>query len=163
MFPNYIRFQHEFRWGDYRSIRSALDIGWNWLEDMNIGHAQLAELRNACARSAPETEDFDTILASAALDAASAACLLLDQIPNAVPEKAVEVSTLARDTVDMYVQVLDNMPANSLGLEERIRLHPLMQKEIERQYFDLDLLSNAWTVNKIAELWRSPQKSNMGI
>ena len=42
--------------------------------------------------------------------------------------------------VDMYVQELENMPANAPDLESRIRLHVMMQQELERQEDDLSAL-----------------------
>ena len=163
MLPNYAAFQRETGWGDFQSPRLALDIGWKWLAGETEATSGIALVRGACDAAAPDTEDFDTILVSAALDAASAACLLLDLLAVADDEKTIEVSTLARDTVDMYVQETEQMQSNAPDLEERIRSHPLMQSEIMRQYSDLQILGIPWTDEELKERWRSPTKSNLGL
>jgi uncharacterized protein YjaG (DUF416 family) len=125
--------------------------------------ANLAGLRTACNVAAPDTEDFDSLLVSPALDAANVASLLLDLLITDAVEKAAEVACLACDTVDMYVQELDEMPPGAPDLEERITLHPLMQAEIARQLEDLETLSGGWQEGELRRRWHSPMRSNIDI
>jgi Protein of unknown function (DUF416) len=84
-------------------------------------------------------------------------------IKDGDPASAVTVSTPSRDTVDMYVQELEQMPTSTQDLEERIRLHPLMQNEIERQYSDLEQLSLGLTTAEARRKWYMPELSNIGL
>ena len=161
MLPNYRAFVREQRWGDVTILRRALDRAWSWLGGEPLTD-DLVGLRRACEAQAPDTEDYDSILVSSALDAANAAALVLDLIQTGDVERAVEVSTLARDTVDMYVQEIAGILPTAADLEERIRLHPLMQEEIARQLADLQLLRGSWTVGQIRH-WFAPEVSNIGI
>ena len=164
MFPNYHAFQQHHGWGDANVLRSGIDYGWSWLTGGGVEAGKGAEdLRNACESQAPDTEDFPSIYVSPALDAASAVTLLLDLIRDGDSTLAVDIATLSRDTVDMYVQELEQMPANSPGLEDRIRLHPLMQVEIERQYNDIEQLSLGVTPAEAKQKWRMPELGSIGL
>ncbi len=53
----------------------------------------------------------------------------------------VEAVTLVHDSVDMYVQELEDMDPADPDLEENILGHELMQNELRRQREDLEFLS----------------------
>jgi len=89
---------------------------------------------------APDTEDFDSVLVSSALDAALATCLLMRAFGDQQTDSIVEVVTLVRDSVDMYVKEMEDMDPADPDLEENILGHELMQKELRRQREDLEFL-----------------------
>lgn len=163
LLPNYRAFVREHSWGDARPLRNALDGAWAWLRGDGLGADGLAALSDACATEAPDTENFDSLLVSPALDAANAASLVADLIITGDKAKAAEVAVLALDTVDMYVQEIAEIPANAPDLEDRIRLHPLMQREISRQLEDIRLLTMQWNEQDLFKRWSSQQTSNIGL
>jgi hypothetical protein len=163
LLPNFRRFSREHGWGNVQPLREALDLAWAWLENGSIDAAAAAELRDACEEQAPNTEDFDSLYVSPALDAANASVAVAKLLVEPEAETAVEVATLARDTVDMYVQEIDGMPANSADLEELIRLHPMMQRELSDQREALEAAISGIAVQQAADRWRSPARSNIDL
>lgn len=90
---------------------------------------------------APDTEDYDSVLVSSALDAAVATSLLMRAFNDQQTDTIIEAVTLVRDSVDMYVQELEDMDPADPELEEKILAHKLMQEELRRQREDLEFLS----------------------
>jgi uncharacterized protein YjaG (DUF416 family) len=81
----------------------------------------------------PNTEEYDTILSSFALDACtsiySCICFLLDQ----ETENIIDTAIYARDTVDMFIQENDDMELNDMLFEVKIENNYFMKLEKERQ------------------------------
>lgn len=139
LLPNYQAFTAQVGWGQPQTLRRALDLAWQVLVGAwSPTEKELASLEQDVISCEPETEDFDTVLVSSALDAACCAGHVLALVRSGEPDEMVAVASLARDTVDMYVQEAESMPPQAPDLEERIRLHPLMQAELQHQ---ADLLS----------------------
>ena len=143
MLPNYERFSAETGFGDASVLKRALDAAWTWVESEELPH-DLTALREACERQAPNTEQFRSPYTSAALDAANAAAATLDAIVNPGESRSSEVASLARDTVDLFVQELLNLDSNAADFEKAILRHDLMQRELRRQREDLEALMK-WT------------------
>lgn len=165
LLPNYVAFQNQERWGDVSVLRRCLDCGWRALAGEHVPEGEADTLRRRIQAEAPDTEDFETILVSSALDAACAAELVLDLLKPAETEGAFAILSLCRDTVDMYVQEQLALDPADPQLEEKIRLHPLMQRELRRQADDLARLA-AYGQAMIDELrrdWRAPARSNLDL
>ncbi len=143
MVPNYDRFTADSGFGDPKVLRRGIDAAWSCLELARVPDA-LKSLRALVEQQAPNTEEFSSPFTSAALDAANAVASLLDAVNEPDGADPIEVASLARDTVDLYVQEIENLDPNDGGLEDAIRCHPLMQAELRRQRDDLDYLER-WT------------------
>lgn len=139
MVPNYNHFTADSGFGDSLALRRGVDAAWSWLES-NRAPDHLKAVRERVEQQVPDTEGFSSPFTSAALDAANAVASMLDAVSQPEGADAVEVASLARDTVDLYVQEIENLDPNDLGLEEAIRRHPLMQAELLRQREDLAYL-----------------------
>jgi hypothetical protein len=140
-FPaNYQRFSAETGFGDVSILRNALDTAWTWIESGRL-LGNLAELREACEQQAPDTEQFRSLYTSAALDAANVAAIILEALERPDEARPVDVASLARDTVDLFVQERMNLDPNAPGFEEAILRHNLMQSELRRQREDLEALT----------------------
>jgi hypothetical protein len=163
MLPSYQHFSREHGWGNTSVLRKTLDLGWAWLESGIVDKDSVAKLQEACANEAPHTEDFDSLYVSPALDAANAAANVAKLLLRADAETTVEIATFARDTVDMYVQELEKMPANTLDLEERIQLHPMMQRELKNQQEALSAITAGISPRDASRRWRSPKRSNIDL
>ncbi|WP_437777121.1 DUF416 family protein [Sorangium sp. So ce1097] len=165
LYPNYVAFKRETGWGEPDALRKGLDLVWGVLEGFGPIHDSVCSAREEVQRAEPDTEDFATILVSSALDAAASVGLILKFIEEGGIEKIVEIASLCRGTVDMFVQDQDSLDPNDLKLEERILKHRLMQLELERQRDDvMALRSFSGLSTEIARLrgsWRNPQMSNI--
>lgn len=143
MVPNYDRFTADSGFGDAQILRHGIDATWSWLES-DRAPDDLKSVRARIEQQMPNTEDFSSPFTSAALDAANAVASLLDALSEPDGADPVEVASLARDTIDLYVQEIDDLDPNDRELEDAIRRHPLMQAELRRQRDDLTHLER-WT------------------
>lgn len=141
MLPNYRSFQVDTGYGDVAPMRNALDAVWKWIED---GRAvpDLAVLASACEQQSPDTAEFLSIYTSAALDAATATAATLEALADATAKSVIDVASLARDTIDLFVQETEGLDPNDANLERRIIEHRLMQSELRTQKESLALLRN---------------------
>lgn len=163
LLPNYVAFTRESNWGNQQPLHHALNRLWEYVDGGELSSQEAEKLASACEAVAPHSDDFGTQLGSAAQDAAFAICSVLDFLKTSEGEKIAQASYYAMATVDMYVQELEDMPANDPSLEETIRLHPIMQEELQRQEDDLVLLGGDWNASDLAAKWRSPESSNIGM
>ena len=127
----------------------------------------LSELRRQCDAAAPDTEDFDSLIVSPALDASSAALSLLEYLNTSDLSRVGEVAALCCDSVDMYVQEIDGLNPGSKTLEADILKHPLMQRELKRQRDDLQRLGGLSltreAIESVRAAWGRPEMSNLDL
>jgi Uncharacterized protein conserved in bacteria len=166
MLPNFSQFVADVGCGSAEPLRRALDTTWEWVTTAAVP-IDLVELREACERLAPDTGRFKSPLTSAALDAANATAAVLDSLESNDAEKAVEVASLARDTVDLYVQALLNLDPGDVGFESKILSHPLMQSELARQHEDLMYLRTIGRerfaeAGKVRQKWANSVRGSLG-
>jgi uncharacterized protein len=140
MIPNYRHFSAETGFGNVSALRGAFDAAWIWIESKRLPD-NIAELREACEQQAPDTERFRSPYTSAALDAANVAAIVLEGLERPDEARPVDVASLARDTVDLFVQERMNLDPNAPGFEEALLRHSLMQRELRRQREDLEVLT----------------------
>jgi hypothetical protein len=166
LLPNYVDFSSREHFGNPRVLRESLDFAWDHVGARSSA-IRVADLIEKCLEVTPDTDDFHMISASAALNAGASACSVLSMLEDSSAARAIEVATLARDTVDMFVQVRDNMPPNDAEIESKIADHPLMQEEVRRQKECLDLLSvlseEELDIDELRRKWSCLETSNIGI
>ena len=91
---------------------------------------------------------------------------LLELIASDDSDLAVEIAEHAVDTIDRYIQDLEDMSPFDLHREERIRDHPLMHTEVRTQLEDLELIRNDTSPEVISRLRRTrrdPPRSSIGL
>jgi uncharacterized protein YjaG (DUF416 family) len=170
MFSNYVAFKRVAKWGDEQPLRNALDELWKHLEGQAMSELAAKQLIENCERVTPDADEFVSVLVGPAQDACFSICCVLDYVRQGNVERIAQVSAFAIDTLDGYVQEL--MDGISKGYkafpksqerEERIRLHPLMQRELARQDADLKLLATNPDLKMLKSQWRAPAKSNIDL
>ena len=120
--------------------QDCLEQGWQHL----VGTTELQDyqaLAKACLDSAPDTEDFDHIFTSAALDAALSIHHLMMFLSDHSVDHVAETAGLARDTVHLFVGLKEAPRPYSLT-NEQLNGHRLVQRELGRQRDDLIFLEN---------------------
>jgi len=78
----------------------------------------------------------------------------------------IEIATFSRDTIDMYVQVIEKLDAADPQLNEKIGQHPLMLEELRKQKNDVEKLTQIITrteLNQFREYATHPERSNIGL
>lgn len=124
-------------WGNPRLLVSALDEVWAFLSGHGSAPSRFETLARECADAAPDTEEFSSLYTSSALDAASSLVETLRCGLDGEPLRAVQVARSATDSVDMYIQMRDNLSPSGSAMEDAIANDPLMRHEIEKQKADL--------------------------
>jgi uncharacterized protein len=142
LLPNYRAFSLMENWGDVHILERSLDVVWQFLSGVEVKTGQIHKLKEQCEKVTPDTEDFSSLFTSAALDAASAVCETLTCCLNADAERVAGVGSLARDTIDMFIQVHDELDYSDQDFEAKILRHPLMIEELEKQRQDIESLSS---------------------
>lgn len=80
---------------------------------------------------APYPHIFPTVLASSALDACTATFEVLSYCVDRKDGHLAAALTAASDTIDMYVQLVENLDVADPMFESKIAGHPLMRQEVE--------------------------------
>lgn len=148
LLPNYEAFSRLEQWGEPTILRSALDEVWRSLEATSLTPERLHDLQAQCEAVLPDTEDFTSLYTSAALDAGVAILETLACCRDGDPQRAATVASLARDTVDMYVQQKDHLDYADPEFEQKIAAHPLMIRELRKQREDLEELRTATALDR---------------
>jgi len=139
MLPNYLTFSSETGYGDVTRLNRGLAEVWRWVET-NQAPTNVDALVQACEQQNPDTAEFSSIYTSAALDAANSIAATLEALGEATEDRAIEVASFARDTVDLFVQQWNDLDPNDSEIERRIVESPLMQSELKMQRHCLDRL-----------------------
>jgi len=167
MFRNYLACKQKIKWGDEQPLQKALDELWKYVEGQAMAKSTAKKMYEACEAVAPNSDDFSEMLTTLAQDACFAICCVLEYVMQENPEHIAQASSFVIDTLDFYVQELmdgfSNIPRavpKSLEREERIRLHPLMQRELARQDADLKLLATNPDLGSLKAQWRACQEQH---
>jgi uncharacterized protein YjaG (DUF416 family) len=136
MLPSLIAFSKDTGFDDSCYLR-AKDAAWTALQDGAVDQA----LNQECIRSAPDTETFSHELTSYALNAALAISDIAEFTLDNRMDHVAYVSTLARDSVDLYLNSLESSVVSSPEQDSKIASHPLMQQEQRREEEDIKFLS----------------------
>ena len=142
LLPNYKKFVEVEKWGDFESLRSALNEIWKHVVESKMPQQKISGLIDKCDKITPDAEDFSSIYTSFAIDAGGAIYELLQYCLDGKTKYLVDIASFARDTVDMYIQERDDMDYNLPDFEEQIVNDELMQKELKKQFDDLEVLKN---------------------
>jgi uncharacterized protein YjaG (DUF416 family) len=120
--------------------RQYLNDAWRQLSGKSAD-SEYPQLAQACLDGAPDTENFDHMLTSAALSAALAVSALMSFLADHKVDHAVEAGRLAFDTSALYAESAVKSGPRSLSYDEMIEL-PLVQEELKRQADDLKFLAS---------------------
>jgi uncharacterized protein YjaG (DUF416 family) len=142
LLPLYAAFEKEVGWGDVAALRRGVDQAWRFAKNEPVKQDLIAEVEAQCERAAPETEDFDSPLTSAALSAATAIGAALECVRL---DTGCEAPAMA---------VLDAIYLTLVGPEttsEVSQSHPLLRDELIYQEAELLRLAGNVDVDSIRE------------
>ena len=108
LLPNYTHFTQQLNWGNTVVLRQSLDLIWKHIED-SADIINISELKQEIDANTPNTEDFESELASFALDATTAVYELLNYFESSQLQSIIDISTVSFDTVDMFIQIKENL------------------------------------------------------
>jgi uncharacterized protein YjaG (DUF416 family) len=164
LLPNYAAFQRAAGWGDVNILRKALDLVWSALSNYLVYPKDVRNNISKCEKIAPSSADFEVLLVTAAQDACFATCSLLDFLLDGDVTRITQIAIYATDSIDLFVQEIENLNPRARDLEQKVLAHPLMQKELARQDEDLKFLENALVINEqiICQLRASSDYGGLG-
>ena len=162
LLPNYLAFQKDAEWGDINLIQKALDYAWESLNGIEKSIEEIEVLITSCEKVTPDSENFESLYVSLAQDCVFAICSLLDYLLKSEVDKIVQVATYATDSVDLYVQEIEDMASDDPYLESKILNHKLMQRELETQQKNLQSIEQASLLNSEYLSWLKASWSNNG-
>jgi hypothetical protein len=106
---------------------------------MHISRADFSG--ETCLANAPDTEDYDHPLTSAALNAVLMIAATMDFLSDGNADLVFEVAELARDTAALSAQSTSTTSPRSLTFDEVMR-HPLVRQELHNQVQDLEFVES---------------------
>jgi uncharacterized protein YjaG (DUF416 family) len=168
LLPNYLAFQQDTGWGDVHPVRDALESVWASIRDEVLSHQEIKNITAFCESAVPDSEAFKSLYVTSAQDACFAVCCLLDFLLESDVNKIVQAATYAIDSVDLYVQEIENMPPNDPKLEPKILAHHLMQRELAQQEENLKMIEQTPFLSheflaRLKKSWDNNGKSNLDI
>jgi len=120
-----------------RGVQAKL---WGLLEGNDAAAPFLRVSAKTCEVFAPDTERYDSLYTSSALDAVTIACNVLDYADSHQINLLVDAASMRVDSVDMFLQLSYRMNPSDADFERQLLVHPLMQEELGRQDDDLSFL-----------------------
>jgi uncharacterized protein len=136
MLPSLIAFSKDTGFDDSCYLQ-AEDTAWAALQNSAVDQA----LNETCIRNAPDTEKFSHELTSYALNAALAMSEIVEFTLNFRADHIANVSTLARDSIYLYLSSLEKSVVSSPEEDKKIAGHSLMHQEQRREQEDIRFLS----------------------
>ena len=135
LYPNYVYFSKKFAFGNPDIFREAIDFVYQSIfQTSNIEKQKVEYLLYNIFNNIPNTNDFTTFYATIAMYSGGIIYESLNLINKTDTDKIlIDISTMATDAVDCFIQVRDNMEYGEDGFEEKILSDPIMLAEVEIQ------------------------------
>lgn len=148
LYPNYVYFSANFQFGDASVLRAAIDYILSCILNNTIDTPLVKKFILYVEQNTADTEDFDTIFVSSALDACTSVAETLDFLLDRQYSRLKDISTVATDSVNMYIQEIESLDFNTdKEFHTKIASHPLMQKEVAIQTGIINYLSTSTSID----------------
>ena len=162
MYPNYNAFSKEVGFNGRHELRDILDKLWFVFTD-DIDDMEHEATLNLVGNYMPDTENYDTILVSSALDFVTCLTELIIYLDDEILNRPADVAGLALESVDMHVQEKENISPRDPDRETKIENHPLMEREILNQLSSISELDGLPLSDKAAVMFFKNKRSNVSI
>ena len=168
LFPNYIYFSENYRFGNPDVLRSAIDCLYDSLFMDNPDKHRIESLIKEVEKNTPDTDDFSVIFVSSALDACTCILDSLDFLLKRDFTKIEYISSYGIDTVDMYVREIENIELSDKNFKQRVNEHPLVKRELSIQQGIIAFLYNANSIDygdiqTLLHLQENNKKGSLGL
>ena len=132
LYPNYVDFSNKYGFGEPLILRNAINYLYNNLFESNL--YKINFILKEVDKNTPDTENFQTVMVSPALDACTAIQDCLYFLVDNNFSRIINISTYATDTVSVIIQENENLDFNTdENFQQKIDHHLLMQKEVAIQ------------------------------
>ena len=142
LLPAYDRYSEKaaLRTEDSMVYRRALETIWSHLLDREPDVKDLGKLANNCFISIPSEDDAWRQGEPYAEDAGAVVTFAVRAYSSDVPENAVHAARRVYEAVDNFVTSRNEANGISHIDEQKVLAHPLIQRELGRQRYDLEWL-----------------------
>lgn len=151
LIPNYEYFSRNYAFGNSELLKHFLLLIRSKIIEPGLD-PDFGDFESAIDKIAPTPDEYDSILASSALDACTSVFDLICFVKGKDDSHIDAISTAAIDSVDMYILQKEMWDMNDPKLNEKIDLDPLMQRERKRQNDIWNYLNKANAPIPFAEL-----------
>lgn len=142
MLPNYFRFSEIEKWGNSEIYTEALTTLYGFVLNQSYDKEYIVRIMDDLEANSPDLDEFDSPTASYALDTSSAMLEAVSFLLDGKIEHIYNCATYATDTVDMFIQELNDLDPNHPNLGNIIDKNGYMVNETERQERMLKLLTD---------------------
>ena len=133
LFFNYQFFSKEANWGNSHVFKDVILLYYEFINGNLINTIEIQQLENAVEINTPDLDEVGHPLTSYGFDAGIAFLEALGYLKEKSLNHMIEVISGAINTVDMFVQVKEDLETTDKNLEIKIDNDPFMQKELKRQ------------------------------
>jgi uncharacterized protein YjaG (DUF416 family) len=134
MLPSYILFSQVEKWGDSQVLEQCINLLYSFSVNPEAVTREITEqLQQDFYEVFPDLNDFESREASFAFDTCAAVDYSLLFLLERDNESILDVSTSITDTIDMFIQIRDDLDPNDPHLNAILDADELMQAEINRQ------------------------------
>jgi uncharacterized protein YjaG (DUF416 family) len=134
LLPNYRQFSSMARWGNIEVLEEAIVMIYQFLQDIELNDVELDGIYEKIIEITPDVEKFEGDLASYALDTCSAISDAVEFVLSEDQSYLLNIASIARDTIDMFIQESVYLDLAGADLEEKIAENEYMKKEYKRQH-----------------------------
>ncbi len=168
LYPNYEYFSNAYKFGDPAILRNAIDFLYSNLFINDLQTVNITRLKSDVDKNTPDTEDFETIFTSFALDACTCILDSLDFLVDKDFSKIEYISSYGTDSVNMYIREFEDIDISDNELLAKINEHPFMKRELLIQNGIISFLANLSSINTddiqtLLSLQENNNKSNLGL
>jgi uncharacterized protein YjaG (DUF416 family) len=143
LYLNYVYFSQNYDFGNPKILREAIDCIYDNLFEQNPDENKIQSIIQKVEENTPDADDYSVIFVSSALDACTSILDSLDFLIDRDFSKIQSISTYGTDTIDMYIQEVENLDFNTdKDFQNKINNHPLMKREVAIQTGIISFLSN---------------------
>lgn len=140
--PNYEAFAKRTNWGNNKVIIDGIALVYLYL--INNTSVSISEIQSTIANIdliTPDTEDFEDITTSFALDSCTSLSSTLEFIINKDLQFVIDTSSFAIDTVYAFINLKENFDPLDASSEIQIEHDDFMVREKQRQMNLIEKLS----------------------
>lgn len=142
---------------DFSCFQKARDEFWRWLKG-NESPVAWVQLREDILNATPDSEDFGSLAASFALNAALVAANIAGFLADGKDGHIIEAIGYARDSLDANATSEMGTIVYNKAVEDYVKAHPLVQREKRAEEEDIAFLNAMqdapWSSNLFSMLQR---------
>jgi uncharacterized protein YjaG (DUF416 family) len=144
LFPAYLDFYREEKWGDPAALKQGIILLWNSVAEEKPNQSVVRDITRRIDAALPHTEKFNSKMTPAALDSGTSIAESLEFLQDHDTRHLLTVAELALDSADRVAQrAFPEMQYTDPRFEQSVATHPAVVKELDTQREQLQFLELA--------------------